>query len=132
MLSTHLHSPSKFKTRYILSSCDTRCFELCCSALTSFGPRHNVSSKVRKFVSKMLDISSSCWTTFIRVSYTTILLNFWFKALLTNLRNHSLSLSLRRGPWQFQFWLRWLGPNEVGTKVFEDIESKEQGTISTR
>jgi len=131
-LSIHLHSLSRFKRRYILSSCDTRYLELRCSALTSFGPRHNVLSKVCKFVSMMLDTSSSCWTTFIRVSHSTIFLNFGFKALLTNLRNLSLSLSLRRGPWRFQVWLGGLGPNEVGIEVSEYIDSQEQGTVSTR
>jgi len=59
---------------------------------------------VRKFIRKVLKMSSSCWTPVISSSQSTVLLKFRTRAPLKKLRN--LSLSLRRGPWRFWRALR--------------------------
>lgn len=56
-------------------------------------------SQVRRFIRKVLKMSSSCWIPVISSSHSTVLLRFGSKAPLKNLRN--LNLSLRAGPWRF-------------------------------
>jgi hypothetical protein len=53
------------------------------------------------------------------------MLKFGSKTLLKKLRNLSISLSLRRGPWRTKL-TDGLGLTEAGIKVFEDIHSNEQ------
>jgi hypothetical protein len=52
----------------------------------------------------MLKMSSSCWTLKIRITPSAILLEFGSTALLKKLKNQRLSL--RRGLWRLQCWLR--------------------------
>ena len=67
----------------------------------------NILSHTERFVHTMLKIHSSCCTSVIRNSRSTILLNFGNKAPVKNL--WSLSLSLRRGTCWFWSWLRVVG-----------------------
>ena len=81
-------------------------------------------SQVRQFVHTVLwRVSSSCWIPMIRSCHSTIFLRVGSKEPLKKLSK--LCLSLRRGLWKFQSWIReaW---TEAGTKVFEGTGRNEK------
>jgi hypothetical protein len=73
------------------------------SRLTSFAPSPSKLSQARKFVCKMLKMSSRCWTPIMRRPGSTIFFKFGSKS---SLKTSNLSLILRRGVWRFEvYWM---------------------------
>ena len=77
---------------------------------------------------------SSCWTTAIRKSRSTNLLQFGSKAPLKKLRNLSLglSLSLWRGSRRIRSWLRAFGSLKLASRCCEDTDLNEQRPATNR
>jgi hypothetical protein len=69
------------------------------SALLLFASRSSLLKQARKYLRKLLNMSSSCQTPRIGRPCSKILLQFENKTPLNKLRN--LSVSLRIGPWRF-------------------------------
>jgi hypothetical protein len=80
---------------------------------------------VWKFVCTVLKMCSSCWTSMIRSSCSTIMRKFKSKVPLQRLRN--LSLSLRRGLWWCQSRLRGLDMLKLA-RLFQTATTEQQIT----
>lgn len=88
----------------------------------------NIVRQACKFLSRLLTKPSSCRTSMIRSSRSTILLKFGSEVPLTNIRNQRLSLRIMSGSKVTE----GLRLTEAHIKVFEGIVSKEQRVATTR